>query len=815
MDAPPRIDETARLAALARLGILDTPPEERFDRITRLATRLLGTPIALVSLVDQHRQWFKSVVGLDVRETPREVAFCDHAITGTAAALVVPDASLDVRFRDNPLVTGDPNIRFYAGHVIHDPGGQPVGTLCIIGPRPRQPDADELAVLADLAAMAEAELARTDEIDLLLRRDDDERATRSLLDALDEGLIMAGSDGRLVQWNRRAEQILGLSAGDLLDRRVDDDRWGVVHTDESPWEPSRLPAAVAMRTGVEVCDQMMGISRDGVRRWLRAQCRPILDGVGNVTSVVIAFTDITDDLEVRATSAALTERLRVAINDSPLGTALTDELGRFSYVNDAYAELLGRPADELVGRPSLEQIHPDDVGVGADEITALMEGRRHELTLELRVLDTAGRVKHVRSHATRLERPVPDAAYLIHVEDITAPHELTRALHRSEEIARTSLESLDEGVMLVDASARVHLMNPAAECILGTDHAGIAARLRSGRPTTTYEDGRTVPVGERAVDQALATGRPVRDRIIQWERDDGEHVLLRLAAIPTELGDGSAGAVIAFTDITGRRALELELERYGILFEHANDIITVIGADGHVRYASPSSTRVLGYGDDWHHPEGVLGLVHPDDLPDARAELAALMEDDRGHQDTFTVRVRAADGEWRHLECVGVNLLDEPAVRGLVITSRDMTERQHLLDELAHRATHDLLTDLPNRTVLGDQLAAALARTERASRHVGLCYLDLDGFKAVNDSFGHAAGDELLVEMASRLHSAVRTGDTPARIGGDEFVVILDPVASDDDAAQVATRIRDAVLGADGLHVGDVRCGVSVGVAGS
>ncbi len=813
MSAPPHTDDDARIAALARLGILDTQPEERFDRITRLTARLLDTPIALVSLVDEHRQWFKSSVGLDVREASREISFCAHAIAGDDEVMVVPDATEDLRFHDNPFVTAEPGIRFYAGHVIHDPHGVAVGTLCTIDRRPRQLDDEGRAVLADLAAMVEDELARTDELNRILRLDDEERATTTLLDALDEGLMMIGRDGHVVQWNRRAEQILGLSAGDLLDRTVEDPRWNTVHADESPWDPTDHPASVVLRTGVEAPEQTIGIHRDGERRWLRMRCRPVLDSGGHVTSVVVAFSDITEDLEARATSAALTERLRAAIDHSPVGTALADRLGRFTYVNAAYAELLARSADELVGRPAPEQIHPDDVGVGADEITELMVGARRELMLELRVLDADGRTKHVRVHANRLEPATPQAAFLIQVEDVTVASELSLALHRNEAIARVSLEALDEGVMLVGTDHRVHLMNPAAEHILGTDRDGIATRLRSGAPTTTTEDGRPIPIGERAVDQAFATGRPVRDRVLRWERDDGRHVLLRLTALPTELVGGTPGAVIAVTDITERRALELELERYGILFEHANDIITVIGEDGQVLYASPSNGRVLGYGNGWRHPQGVLGLVHPDDLPAAQVELAALIDGEVDRRDSFTVRVRDANGNWRHLECVGVNLLHEPAVRGVVLTSRDVTDRQRLLEQLAHRASHDRLTDLPNRTVLTDQLTAAVARSSRSGGRIALCYLDLDGFKAVNDTHGHAAGDKLLIEVADRIRGAIRAGDTPGRIGGDEFVVILDPVFGEDHAVRAAGRIRDAILGEDGLHADGVRCGVSVGVA--
>ena len=156
--APIPENEDARLRSLRALDVLDTEPEERFDRFTRLARRSFGVPIALVSLVDSDRQWFKSAQGLDASETPREISFCGHAILGDGV-LVVADALEDERFADNPLVTGDPSIRFYAGCPVAAPDGSKVGTLCLIDREPRVLDAEDLDLLRDLACMVEDDLA--------------------------------------------------------------------------------------------------------------------------------------------------------------------------------------------------------------------------------------------------------------------------------------------------------------------------------------------------------------------------------------------------------------------------------------------------------------------------------------------------------------------------------------------------------------------------------------------------------------------------------------------------------------------------------
>ncbi|MEK7470078.1 MAG: sensor domain-containing diguanylate cyclase [Planctomycetota bacterium] len=178
-------DEDRRLAALRALRILDTPSEERFDRITRTARRMFGVPIALITLVDGDRQWFKSCQGLGVNETARSISFCGHAILNDAP-MVVADAAADPRFHDNPLVTGDPNIRFYAGCPLKSPDGAKLGTLCLIGREPRTFSTEEVVALQDLAAWAEGELSqvRLGETQLALIQERDEFKRRAMIDAL-------------------------------------------------------------------------------------------------------------------------------------------------------------------------------------------------------------------------------------------------------------------------------------------------------------------------------------------------------------------------------------------------------------------------------------------------------------------------------------------------------------------------------------------------------------------------------------------------------------------------------------------------------
>lgn len=203
---PPLPDnEDERLRALRALDILDTPPEERFDRITRLASNVLGTPIALISLVDASRQWFKSKVGMSCDQTGRDVSFCAHAILGDGA-FVIEDAEQDPRFSGNPLVTGEPFVRFYAGQPLRDRDGHKLGTLCILDSQPRGLTPTDEAVLRDLASMAEAEL------DSAAR----EWRFQSLIEQGTDIIAVLASDGTTMYVSPAVERILGYQPAERI-----------------------------------------------------------------------------------------------------------------------------------------------------------------------------------------------------------------------------------------------------------------------------------------------------------------------------------------------------------------------------------------------------------------------------------------------------------------------------------------------------------------------------------------------------------------------------------------------------------------------
>jgi diguanylate cyclase (GGDEF)-like protein/PAS domain S-box-containing protein len=266
---------------------------------------------------------------------------------------------------------------------------------------------------------------------------------------------------------------------------------------------------------------------------------------------------------------------------------------------------------------------------------------------------------------------------------------------------------------------------------------------------------------------------------------------------------------------TTERVLMVDLqrseERFRSLVRNASDGVVVLGADGLIKYESPAVERILGRSPDAGIGQAATTDVHPEDRESVRrrfAEIAAAS----GSEANFEFRARHADGSWRTLEAIGKNLLDDPAVGGIVVNYRDITERKALEEQLRHQAFHDVLTGLANRSLFRDRLGHALARASRGALPTALLYLDIDDFKAVNDRFGHAEGDRLLVAAAERLQAATRAGDTVARLGGDEFAVIVED-ADPPEAEAAADRILTALRQPFDLGDRETTVRASIGIA--
>jgi diguanylate cyclase (GGDEF)-like protein/PAS domain S-box-containing protein len=258
--------------------------------------------------------------------------------------------------------------------------------------------------------------------------------------------------------------------------------------------------------------------------------------------------------------------------------------------------------------------------------------------------------------------------------------------------------------------------------------------------------------------------------------------MINLALLGLILVAAAALAVMNHRAATNRRRAE---QRFRGLVHNAPDAILLLDRAAVVQYQSPSVARLIGLAEDKVHGRSAITLLHADDQPHAARLLAQLVTDPGGER-RMQCRVRSDDGDYRWFDLCATNLLDEPSLGGIVINARDVTDSRELQDRLAFQAGHDALTELPNRRLFAERVGAALRRADDLL--VAVLFVDLDRFKPINDRYGHDVGDEVLRQVAARLGTCLRTVDVVARVGGDEFVILLDGICGPEEAEAVAAR---------------------------
>jgi diguanylate cyclase (GGDEF)-like protein/PAS domain S-box-containing protein len=417
-------------------------------------------------------------------------------------------------------------------------------------------------------------------------------------------------------------------------------------------------------------------------------------------------------------------------------------------------------------------------------------------------------------------------------------------VRQEERTATRELALRGAGVELVAAAGRKQVNDAAISAVIALIGAPASVRL-----VLSNGDGATVA----ATSDDLDGEWPVRKDTCRWLRESARGSVqvpaasvpsairddLRVAGdrgvllLPLSVRDDTRGWLVVCSSSTVPRELVDSLEslasqvslavegtslaedlhrrqseaRFRSLVAHASDLITVLDAQGTVTYQSPSVERILGYRVDEIEGSNFADLLGESDRPRLAQILAGVGEayvggGSEAHVIECTLRHR--QGEWLKFELQHTDLLQDEHVRGIVLNGRDVSERKAFEDQLAHQAFHDPVTNLANRALFADRVQHAIMRSIRGGPAIGIMFIDLDDFKTVNDSLGHAAGDTVLQEVARRLQATVRPADTVARFGGDEFAILLDGVNDSSEAADVAGRMLSALerqFEVEGKHV--------------
>lgn len=454
--------EAERLAALFDYEILDTAPEEAFDRLTRTAAEIFDAPIALVSLIDSERQWFKSKVGLTDESTPRDWAFCAHAIEGgKPSTMVVEDATDDPRFAANPLVTGDPNIRFYAGATLTTPQGQNLGTLCIIDDKPRaRPSPDQLQRLQRLADMVVAEMDNA--------RDRRRALANQMLLELVEHISGVGHwriDGPQLKltWSDETYRLHGV---DQESFKPDFGKAGdfFIEADRTRHAQAVLDA-FATGHGYEM--QVKLVRADGAVRDAMIRTRTQTGTNGQVVGLFGVIQDITDHLQSLKTVERSRARYRLLADNMADAVTRIRLDGSSSYISPGIFKLLGYRPMEMAGKPAQAFTWPDDrplilatfaeMARGVDEKTVQHRAQHkdgHPVWVE-------SRFRLVRSEAGE---PLEIVAVIRDIGDRKAAEE---ALAESETRYRLLAEHATDIISRTHPHGEVLYVTPSIETVTG------------------------------------------------------------------------------------------------------------------------------------------------------------------------------------------------------------------------------------------------------------------------------------------------------------------------------------------------------------
>ena len=644
--APLRRDEAAALAALKMLQVLDSQAEPEFDALVQAASAMCEAPVSLISLIDAERQWFKSSVGFPgVSETPRELAFCAHAVLGDDI-LEVPDATLDTRFADNPLVLGEPGIRFYAGAPLQDSQGHRLGTLCVIDRQPRHLSAAQRAALVCLARAVMAALERHRQVH------DAQVAAQAIAQAAlvqhysPDAIVGFDIDGAVVRWNMAAERLFGHTAQAVIGRPA--------RALLSPAAASVFGDATARDLQVPqtfdlVCESAAGEPLPVAVTWVPART------VGDQPAGATAFIrDLRPQQLATRRLAASEARFRALSDSSPLGVFHIDPDGACTYTNQRWQQIYGLGLAEGLGSGWAACVSADDRAMIDAAWRHAVVGQS-ELAIEYAVRRPDGSLRQVQVRA----RPAADGdggtpGFVGTVEDITERCAMQAALAENDELLRRLYEATPAMLQSMDDQGRLLTVSDAWLARLGFQRAEVI-----GRPVIDFM---TADSSELALGQLLpklfATGRC--DAVpCAMRHCDGTVVEVLASAILDRRPGQPLRSLAVLEDVTLRRQAERQLDEQQ---RRLDDILkaTRVGiwqwniATGEI-HVNERSASLIGQTAESLAGQSIaarLEVTHPDDRGRATR---ALQRHFAGKTDFYEVdtRVRHRDGHWVWIESRG------------------------------------------------------------------------------------------------------------------------------------------------------------------
>jgi PAS domain S-box-containing protein len=493
--------ERQRLAALAQYRILDTPAEGPFDDIVRIAASICGVPMASITLVDDHRQWFKAAIGMGVSETPRDLAFCAHTIQGRET-LIVNDATLDDRFSHNPLVIGDPKLRFYAGAPLVTADGFPLGALCVLDSRPREITTEQRELLEALArqVMTQLELRQS-----LSRQRADEARNRLIIEsALDYAIVTLDLDGVLTSWNEGAARLFGWPAEEIVGQSFE-----IVFTAEDR-ASCQLQAAMATALRVGRADHdRWHVRRDGSRFWASGEIMRLAGEDGEPLGYLKILRDRSEQRTAELKLQHSETRTRLALEAADLGTwEAIPSLG-VVHGDERARYLLDHKDDGLIDyeRQFLTRIHPSHRELVDRHIReALAPAGSGQINSEYRMFDAEdGRERWVHSTARVVKLPGERRRLIGTVRDISADkaadahrtllanelqHRIKNTLAVVQGIVSQSLKTVATPIEARDAIAsRLQTLSNAHDMLTRSSWTAVPIRDVVDGATAAHHDG--------------------------------------------------------------------------------------------------------------------------------------------------------------------------------------------------------------------------------------------------------------------------------------------------------------------------------------